>query len=179
MSSHSRRMSGIPAHFSRLAVLGVALLLGCNYGFRGGGGFPSHIQTVFIEAFENQTAEFELEQEIFSALLEQLPNRLGVRLAGRENADAIIRGRIVRFEDFARNYRPGEPGGATEVLAHQVRVTVAVEIIDVRRNVILWDSSNATGQGEYSPTAGNVADGRVQAVEELVNLIVDQAQSQW
>lgn len=180
MSSRTRRMFGALASTSRLAVLAVTLLTGCSYGFRGGGGFPSHIRTIYIEAFENKTSEFELEQEVFSALLEDLPNRLGVRVAGRESADAIVRGSIVGFDDNAQNYRSDQSGGASsEVLTHNVRVSVSVEIIDTHRNLIIWDSSNASGQGEYSPMTQDVSDGRIEAVQELVDLIVDQAQSQW
>lgn len=179
MSSLSLRRSGIQARRSGWAILALALLLGCNYGFQGGGGFPAHVRTIYIEPFENLTPEFEIEQELFSALLEQLPDRLGVRLAGREVADALVTGRIVRVDDSAQNYRPDQASGATNVMSHQVRVTIAVQIVDTQRNVILWESSSASGTGEYSPMNQDISVGRREAIEELVTLIIDQAQSQW
>lgn len=157
-------------------LLGIALLSGCNYGFRGGGGFPSHVRTVFVERFENQTVQFNLENELYTKLIDELPRRLGVRTAGREVADAVVRGRIVRYDDTARNYRPGE---RTEVLQRQVQVTLAVEVVDVRRNVVLWESSGLSGNGEYSSSSQTDAVGKASAIENLVQRIIDGVQSQW
>jgi hypothetical protein len=157
------------------ALLGIVLLSGCNYGFRGGGGFPSHVRTVYVERFENQTVQFNLENELYTKLIDELPRRLGVRTAGREVADVIVRGRVVRYDDAAPNYRPGE---RTEVLQRQVVVTLAVEVIDVRRNVILWESSGLTGNGVYNNSQTDAA-GKVGAIENLVQRIIDGVQSQW
>ncbi len=169
-----------PRAARRLAPLfGLLLLLGCNYGFRGGGGFPADIRTIFIEPFENQTVQFELQDLVYQELLEELPRALGVRPAGRDVADAIVRGRIVRYDDVAQNYRGGGAIGATEVLEHEVQVGVAIEIIDTRRNLVLWESSGVTGRGTYRLATESYVDGRGRAVEELMRLIVDGAQSQW
>lgn len=161
----------------RSAVLALALSLGgCLYGFQGGGGFPSHIRTVYIAPFENQTNQFDIDQEIARQLSEALPRSLGVRLAGEQAAEAIVRGRITRYDDVARNYVPGE---TTQVLQHQVEISVAIEMVDVRRNEILWDSPGVIGRGEYRPDSQPDRVGRTQAVESLVRQIIDGAQSQW
>ena len=178
MLTRSRRIPGIRAAISFAAA--VVLLSGCNYGFRGGGGFPPDIRTIYIESFENTTPQFELDQLIFRELTERLPRALGVRPAGEVNADAIVRGRITRYEDAALNYRTNAGGSnQVEVLQQQVQVTVAVEIIDRRRNVILWESSTLTGRGDYNPDQQTDQDARAKAVETLVTQIIDGAQSQW
>ncbi|HEX7049450.1 MAG TPA: LPS assembly lipoprotein LptE [Longimicrobiales bacterium] len=178
MSSRSPRKPGRRARPERY-LLAALLLFGCNYGLRGGGGFPADIDTIYIAPFENQTVRFELGQEIFSELMEQLPRSLGVRLAGEEVADAIVRGTITRYEDVAEGYRDDPAGRALEVAQQQVTVTVSVQVIDTRRNVILWESSSLTGQGQYSPTSQSETDGRAEAVVDLVQRIIDGAQSQW
>ena len=43
------------------ASLGILVLAACNYSFAGG-TFPSHINTVYIEPFENPTERFDIEQ---------------------------------------------------------------------------------------------------------------------
>lgn len=162
-----------------LALLGLLLLGGCNYGLRGGGGFPSSIRTVFVERFENQTVQFDLEDQIYLKLFDELPRRLGVRPAGRENADAIVRGKITRYDDAARNYRPGDAGTQTEILQRQVQITLAIEVVDTRQNLIIWESTGLTGNGEYTSSSQTDAAGQTKAIENLVQQILDGVQSQW
>ena len=161
------------------AALFLSLLASSCYGFRSGGGFPSDIRTMYIQPFDNGTPQFELTQEIFSKLNERLPRALGVRQAGEENADAWVRGKIVRYEDVAQNYRAGDTNTNVEVLQHQVQVTIEVQLINRRNNTILWESQTLTGRGDYRPANQTDKQGREQAITNLVQQIIDGAQSQW
>lgn len=166
--------------FDAAAGLALALsLAACNYGFEGG-GFPPHIQTVYIEQFENETPMFDLGQQLFTELLDELPSRLGVRAAGEETADAILRGSIVRYDDVAQNYRPGANNQpVTDVLSHEVQIGVRVELVDVRDNVIRWESSGIIGRGSYRPDTETDEVGKREAILNLIEQIIDGAQSQW
>ena len=53
---HFHRTRGSRAFVNALIVLLVAGNTSCIYGFRGGGGFPADIHTMFIETFENSTS---------------------------------------------------------------------------------------------------------------------------
>lgn len=176
-SSRIRRTSGRRAA-EALAAVAVLVLTACNYGFEGG-GFPSHIRTIYIEPFDNQTPQFDIDQRLVTRLLEELPGQLGVRPAGREHADAILRGRIVRYDDVAQNYRPGASGQVIDVLSHEVQIGVAVQLIDVRENVIRWESSGLTGRGNYRPDSQLDVVGQLAAIENIIEQIIDGAQSQW
>jgi len=156
-------------------VLAVA---GCNYGFRGGGGLPDHIRTLYIQSFDNETDAFDVQTQLFEELTRELPRALGVRLAGEQNADAIVRGRIVRYNDAAQAYRPGE-AGSIDVQQHQVEITVAVEVIDVRNNLVLWESQSLLGRGQYRPDTQEPRIAYAQAIESLRQQIIDGTQSQW
>lgn len=150
------------------------------YSFTGGGGFPSDLRTLYIEPFDNETVQAELDQQLFRKLTENLPRALGVVPGSESNSDVMVRGRIVRYEDVAQNYRStsGQQSGV-DVLTHQVQITVAVEIIDRKRNVILWDSQSVVGRGDYNITDERDADAREKALNHILQLIVDGAQSQW
>ena len=177
-SSRIRRTSGRRAA-EALAALALLSLPACNYGFEGG-GFPAHIRTIYIEPFENQTAQFDLDQRLFTRLMEELPGQLGVRFAGRDVADAVLSGRIVRYDDVAQNYRPGQqPGQVADVLAHEVQIGVAVQLVDVRDNVIRWESSGLTGRGTYRPDSQDVLAAQLLAIDNIIEQIIDGAQSQW
>jgi len=167
-----RRLDGL----RRIAPL--LFLAGCSYGFQGGGGFPSHIRTIFIENLENQTVHLDLTQQVGSRFSEEIPRALGVRPAGREVADARLTGRIVRYDDVAQNYQTGAAGTSPRVLTRQVQITVAVQIVDVRENVILWEGQ-VTGRGDWSPENQAEDAGREEAIRHLVQQVIDGAQSQW
>ena len=70
---------------------------GCLYKFTGG-GLPAGIRTVAVLPFDNLTPEPTLTQEINAAVRDAVEGRLGLRAAGEETADAIVRGTITRYE---------------------------------------------------------------------------------
>jgi len=160
------------------ALLLAALLGACNYSFRAGSFPPAHIRTIAIEPFENQTNRFEVSAELYEELLGSLPGALGIRTAGADVADAVVRGAITRFDVVAPNYTSGGSGQAAQVLQRQVSISVSVQIIDLVDNVILWESSSLTAQGEFAEGAPE-DQGRSEAIAVLVQRIVDGAQSNW
>ncbi len=160
-----------------LSVVGVLVTSGCNYGFRSG-SFPDHIRTVAILPFDNDTNRFELTQEIHEELLRELPRALGVTNAGEDVADALVQGRIVRYDMTAPLFRAGQQLGQVDVLQRQVSIRVEVELIDLVENVILWDNRSLTTQGQYLEGESEEL-GRIEAIELLVQRIVDGAQSNW
>lgn len=177
-ANHSPRRSGRSRH-ELILLLALSLIGGCSYGFTGGGGFPAHIQSVYVAPFENETIQFGLEQQIFTALVDELPGQLDVQVAGRQNAEAILRGRITRYSDVAQNFRTGSGTAGPQVVSHQVQLGVAVEIVDVVENVILWESSGVTGQASYQPGSQSDRAAIQQAVQTVVRKIIDGAQSRW
>jgi outer membrane lipopolysaccharide assembly protein LptE/RlpB len=174
-------MSGFFPAATRVVLLLVLALsfAACNYGFRGGGGFPAHVRTLYIEPLGNETVHFDVDQQISRALTERLPRALGVRLAGERTADAVLRGTVTRYEDVAQNYRPGQQQGSVDVVQHQVQITVTIRIIDVQRNEILFEGTGLSGRGEYRPDTQSDDVARNRAIELLIQQIVDRAQSQW
>jgi len=158
-------------------LITVLAATGCNYGFRSG-SFPDHIRTVAILPFDNDTNRFELTQEIHAELLQTLPRALGVTNAGEDVADAVVRGRIVRYDLTAPLFRANQQNNQVDVLQRQVSIRVEVELIDLVENVILWDDRGLSTQGQYLEGEPEEI-GRMEAIELLVQRIVDGAQSNW
>ena len=183
MWNHFRRTSGTRDAGSRAigaGVLVVTLAVGaCNYSFISGAGLPSHIRTVAILPFENDTGRFELTQEIHEALLRQLPRTLGLNQAGEETADAVISGTIVGYNLTAPLYRRGQQAETIQVLQREVVLQVRVQILDREEYTILWDDSNLRVVGQYLDDSESEEVGRGEAIELLVQKIVDGAQSNW
>jgi len=107
---------------------------------------------------------------------EALQGRLGLRLAGEANADAVVRGRVVRYEPgMPLAFQAGQE--QVNVTRRQVQLTVDVEIVDQREGKTLWQRQGLSVVGEYQ--VPQEAEGRKVALQKLVNDIVDGAQSQW
>lgn len=163
-----------------VAALASALApAGCLYSFRAGSFPPAHIKTIAVAPFENETTRFEISGELYDQLLRNLPRSLGIRTAGEDVADAVVRGTILRYEVVAPNYRAGAEGQPAEVLQRQVMITVRIEIVDLVENVILWEDQSVTAQGEFLEASESEEVGRAEAIELLVQKIVDGAQSNW
>ncbi len=151
---------------------------GCGpYSFTGGGGLPGHVGSIAILPFDNQTTQFTLTQEITQALLDEVPGRLGLRPADEATADAILRGTIVRYIERATNYQE-EPGGPT-VFQRRVTITISAEIYDAKEDQVLWEARSLSAFGEYLPDSQSEQEGRDLAIDNLIQQILDGAQSQW
>ncbi len=158
-----------------LALSAALALSGCVYGFAGG-GLPPSVRTIAIIPFDNQTPSAELQQEFMARLRRELRSRLGVREAGEAQASAVVRGLITRYE-------PDIPiafsSDRTQSVAarRKLQLTIDIEIYDQTAGRVLWARKGMTAEGEYAERAE--ADGRRQAIEKLVNDVIEGAQSQW
>ena len=149
-------------------------LAGCLYGFAG--GVLPNVKTVAIVPFENDTPEPALTQEVNDAVREAMEKRLGLRLAGEATADAVVRGRVVRYEpDVPVAFQAGQ--GQATVTRRKVQLTVDVEIVNQHDGKTVWKRQGLSVDGEYEPP--QEVQGRKLALQKLVNDIVDGAQSQW
>jgi hypothetical protein len=144
------------------------------YGFAG--GTLPNVKTVAILPFDNDTPEPRLTQQVSEAVRQALEGRLGLRVATEATADAVVHGRVVRYDaDLPIALQPGQ--GQVNVTKRKVQLTVDVEIVNQREGTTVWKRQGILVDGEYTPP--QEAEGRKLALEKLVTQIVDGAQSQW
>lgn len=154
----------------------LLLLTACiPYGFTGG-GLPSHIRTVAIVPFDNQTATPELPRELTDALRTKLHDRLGLRDASEAKANAIVRGTIQRYEtDIPVGYSASNK--QTTTASRMLQLVVDIEMIDQVTGKTLWQRKGLLAEGQYEERGEPT--GRKQAIERIVNDVIEGAQSQW
>jgi len=152
-------------------------VVACNYGFAGG-GLPPNINDVYVTPVENRTTQFALTEPFTQGLMDAVRGRLGVQLASRESADAEIRAELVRYSDQASNFAGREDVGA-EVFQRRVSITARVEIVDLASDEVVWSGTSVNGVGEYAPDTESEEIGQDLALENLIQKIIDGAQSQW
>jgi hypothetical protein len=161
---------------SFLSVGALLIVAACGvYGFSEG-AFPSHVRTMAIIPFDNQTPSAEIQNELFESMRRRLQQRLGVRDAPQERADALVRGSIVSYDVDVPVAFSADPRQAVSA-RRRLQITVDVEILDQTTGKTLWQKKGLRAEGEYAERAE--LEGRKQAIEKLVNDIVEGAQSQW
>jgi hypothetical protein len=161
---------------SRVALLVLACALcACPYGFAGG-GLPSDIHTVAIIPFDNDTPAAGLQRDIFDALRTDMRRRLGLGEAAEARADAVVRGRITRYDADIPTAYSSDPRQATTA-RRRLQLTADVEIVAQKSGKTLWARKGIVVEGEYAEQSE--ASGRREAVQKLVDQVITGAQSQW
>ncbi|HEX7241867.1 MAG TPA: LPS assembly lipoprotein LptE [Longimicrobiaceae bacterium] len=180
MPHPSPKTPGARAALASALAACALLLAGCFYSLTGG-GLPPHIRSLAVSQFENGTAEPGLNTDVQLGLQDQVPRKLGVRLADQRVADAVLRGRITGFDETTPAFS-ANPAGQREqvnVALREVRLTFEAEIYDLRNDASLWKGSGVTAIGSYRPGSEQSIAGRTRAVDEMIQKIIEGAQSQW
>ncbi len=155
-------------------ALAAALLGGCHYGFAGG-GLPPNIKTMAVVPFDNDTPSPDVQRELSELLSTQILGRLGLRPASETRADAVVHGRITRFDSGIPVAYSSQPNSTSA--QRELRITVDVEILDQISGRVIWSRKGLVGNGTYSER--DEAAGRKEAETKIVNDVVAGAQSQW
>lgn len=166
------RRSGI----SRTLLLVVALEA-CvpHYGFSGG-GLPSHVRTMAVQPFDNETPTPELQRELLDVMRRDLQSRLGVRDAPESRSDAVVKGVIRSYDVDVPVAYSANPAQAVTA-RRRLRISLDVQIVDQTTNKVIWEKKALSAEGEYAER--DEAGGRREALKRIVNDIVEGAQSQW
>ncbi|MCX6556945.1 MAG: LptE family protein [Candidatus Aminicenantes bacterium] len=132
-----------------LLLLVSLLNLHCGYHLAGRGrNLPAAARTVAIPAFVNETSNFGAERFISVALREEFLRRSRLRLcAAPEKADLLLEGRISAFETVPVAARRWE-----------VRVSVHVRLIDLKKNELVYDGSGLSFREAYTDDEAPVGD---------------------
>lgn len=167
---------------NRLALPALLLVAGCSYGFAGG-GLPSELRTVAVLPFENRTSDPTLAQEVGTTVREAVEQRLGLRGATESLADVVVRGTVLRYEpDQPVSFRgtgTGQPGRAAdvEVSRRLLQLSVEVEMTEQATGKNLFRTKLFSVDAQYDP--GRESTGRRDALAQLMNKLIQEAQSQW
>lgn len=100
------------------------LLSACGYRFAGGGKLPFDIQTLYVEIFQNRTAETGAEVAFANDMSYEF-SRNGYSIADREKAEAVLSGEITSISISTASRR-----GQITSLERRVTATVNIRITD-------------------------------------------------
>lgn len=156
-------------------ALATLSLSACLYHFTGG-GLPSHVHTIAVVPFDNQTPVADVQREISDSLRARLANRLGLRDASVAKADAVVRGTIRQYQaDVPVGYSANT--NAPTTARRQLQILLDIDVVDQVTGKSLFSRKGFVVTGEYDEQ--QEAQGRSQAIDRVVTAVVEGVQSQW
>ena len=156
-------------------ILGLNILLcGCGiYSFSG--VVTGNIKSITIPLFDNQTAEFGIQETITDALIVGFQREGILKVVDELHADAILHGTILRIEDSPNTYSADE-----QVSEYRFQITCEIALEDAHTGDDLWKETFSTW-GNY-PYTGSLSDrqtGIDEALRKLTEDILNRIVSNW
>ena len=171
MRTNSHNNISICTYYKALTIvltITIIFSLGCWYSFSERA--YAHIKSVGVIPFENETAEYELASQATDLLTSKILSTSTYELASPDDADAIVSGRIIRYEREVNTYDESE-----DAIDYIVRVHARVKFYERVTGNILWEQ---TIQGfDTFPVDGDEDESKTKAVQLLVDMIYDKLKS--
>lgn len=101
---------------------------------------PSHIRSIAIRHFVNETSIFGLEERLNLVLIDEFLRDGRIAIANEENADGILNGKLVKYLLQPLTF------DANQVIEeYKLWIIVDIRFEDVVENTILWEERNLEG----------------------------------
>jgi hypothetical protein len=134
------RKATIPSRLF-LALIPIVAL---SCGYSAGSLLPKHIKKIHVRTFDNETGRYGIEQDLTTAVADAFTNDNRLSVVSEGQADAMIRGVIVKYEKGALTF-----DRAQTVDEFKIEITVAVEFEDLREGKVLWKESDMRAWESY------------------------------
>lgn len=152
-------------------TIAAALILGgCTYSFRG--QTAGAIKAIAIPTFENESAEFGIAERVTEVLIRGFQRDGTLRITAPEQADAVLRGRVLRVEDM-----PYTAQADRTVEEYRFAMSCQIELVDGQTDEVIWTQTYPawavypyTGSLEHRDRAIEEAVAKLQ--QDLLNRIV-------
>ena len=155
-----------------LLALVTLLLAGCGvYSFSSSslGG----VKTIAVPTFENSSLQYGIQEDLTREIVNRLIQDNTLKVVGAADADAILRGEVVKYERNAYTYDKSD-----NVSEYKVNIYVNF-VLERKGGKSLAERTNMLGFGVYSATTQTEDDGKLQAVDKLAQDIVDELTKSW
>ena len=159
--------------------LGALAAGGCAYSVRNN-TLPTHLKTIAIPTFGNNTVEFGLSDDITQSLVTGFLNDHTLKIAQERDANSVLRGTVVAYKNQVFGYTTTER--ATE---YEVVLTVAITFRDLVKNRDLWKDDAMTVRTTYNVVnvgnepAKTESDGRRDVIQKLTDRVVSRTVQGW
>jgi len=176
------------AHVAAAALLAALGASGCAYSFSSS-SLPSHLKTIAVPVFENETLDGLIADEVTRGLSDRFLEDNRLKVARASVADCVLDGRVTYYERKVYSYTPSQ-----EPESYIVVVRIAAVLKDNVKNRDLWteerieasatypasgETSSSGTSGEATALPANEQEARARAIEKLAQDILARSLEQW
>jgi len=133
-------------------IASIFLIIGCSY-YSMAGSIPANIKNVNIPLIENDTAEFEISENLTSKMIQEIAIQNILRITDDSNSDSTILGLITNASDVPFSFDTNE-----QVDEYRFSLSLQVTWIDNENEKNLIEKT-FTGFGNYSINNDPSSDG--------------------
>lgn len=153
---------------NRIILLFVPCLILSGCGYSTSSRTAKDIKTIAVPFFTNMTAEPNLEITVTEQIIDNLVEDNTLKVVREEQADALLEGRIIRFDNLPFSFN-------SELNAEEYHVTVTVQatLFNRRLNAPIWENQIFKGDGSYFLDATEEGFTFDSALDEALNKITD------
>ncbi len=158
----------------------LVLSAGCGiYTFdmyKIGSKLPAHLKTVDIPLFENRSLEPGVAEEVTTQLIQRIESS-NLLAPVATDGDATINGVVVNYINEPYTYGT-QAARDVEVSQYVVRLNVSVVFMDNRENEAIYEGT-VQGEGIYDFEGESEAEGRREAIDDIIDRIMQNSVQSW
>jgi len=135
----------------------------------------THIKSVAVPTFQNQTLEYGLEEEITQAVIDTFTEDNNLRVVSEGRADSVVYGVI-------KAYKRRVAGFSAQEIANEYEIAIIIDVVvrDRVKSKELWkEDALARTTNYFVDQVESESDGRQQAVKQIAEDIVSRTVQGW
>jgi len=133
-----RRKSGLLS-----ICLAAVILTGCGY-YSTTSRTAKDSKSVYVPFFSNETTQPDLDIQVTESIIDDLVDDNTLSVVNEDQADAILQGRIVSFEN-----RPFSFNLDLDAQEYRIRIQVIASLYRRRTNDPIWENRTIAGVSTY------------------------------
>ncbi len=148
-------------------------LAGCGYSLTP--RMASHIKTVAVPTFKNETLEYGLEEEVTQAVVDKFTEDNNLQVVSEDRADSVVFGVV-------KAYKRRVAGFTAEEIANEYEVAIVIDIVvrDRVKSKDLWSEEGMARTTNYFvDQVQSEREGRQPAVRQIAEDIVSRTVQGW
>ncbi|UCG51280.1 MAG: LptE family protein [Candidatus Latescibacterota bacterium] len=155
----------------------AAAAVGCGY-YSTSSRTAKDIQSIAVPFFDNRTPEPNLEIIVTEGIINELVADNTLKVKDEADADAILDGVIVSFQNVPFSFNPD-----LNAEEYHVVVTVDVTLFSRRLNEPIWGKTTIKGDGSYfadvAEEEGTYDSAVAEALREITDRILNLTVQDW